>query len=138
MLLGENRKNISALVVDDNQDILDLFTELLALKNFKVVGKGQSGKEAVKLYNNLRPDITFLDVVMQDGDGVYALEKIRESDPDAIVIMVTSDLAPTTAERLEQLRASAIVYKPFDINDIVQVVKELLSETKVSQMKFFN
>lgn len=138
MSLGENRENISALVVDDNQDILALFTELLALKNFKVVGKGQSGKEAVELYNNLRPDITFLDVVMQDGDGVYALEKIRESNPNAIVIMVTSDLAPTTAARLEQLHASAIVYKPFDINDIVQVVKELLSETKVNQMKFFN
>jgi len=130
--------NISALVVDDNQDVLSLFIELLTLKNFKVVGRAHSGKEAVELFKNLKPDITFLDVVMQDGDGVYALEHIRESNPDAIVIMVTSDLAPTTAERLEQLRASAIVYKPFDINDIVKIVRGLTAEAKVDQMKFLS
>ncbi|MDE1763643.1 MAG: response regulator [Thaumarchaeota archaeon] len=136
--MGEKTEGISALVVDDNKEILALFIELLELKNFTVTGKAHSGKEAVVLYNSLRPDITFLDVVMPDGDGIYALEKIREVNPDAVVIMITSDLAPTTAERLEQLHASAVVYKPFDISEIVKIVKKLLSESEISQMKFFN
>src|SRR5574337_12436 len=131
ILLGESEK-IRVLVADDNHDILTLFSELLKLKNFEVVGKAQNGKEAVYMYNRLRPDIAFVDVVMPDGDGIYALEKIREINPDAIVIMVTSDLATTPSERLEQLHASAVVYKPFDINDILKVVKELFSKTNVS------
>ncbi|MGB9003384.1 MAG: response regulator [Nitrosotalea sp.] len=136
--MGEKEQSIKALAVDDNPDILTLFVELLQLKNFVVVGKGQSGQEAVELYRTLKPDITFLDVVMPNGDGIYALEKIREINPTAIVVMVTSDLAATTAERLEQLRASAIIHKPFDINDIVNVVKDLISETNANKMKFFN
>ena len=71
-------------------------------------------------------------------NGIVTPEKIREVDSNAVVIMITSDLAPTTAERLEQLRASAVVYKPFDINEIVKIVKKLLSESEISQMKFFN
>ncbi len=136
--MGEKEQIIKALAVDDNPDILTLFVELLQLKNFVVVGKGQNGQEAVELYRTLKPDITFLDVVMPNGDGIYALEKIREINPAAIVVMVTSDLAATTAERLEQLRASAIIHKPFDINDIVNVVKDLISETNANKMKFFN
>lgn len=136
--MGEKEQSIKALAVDDNPDILTLFVELLQLKNFVVVGKGQNGQEAVDLYRTLKPDITFLDVVMPNGDGIYALEKIREINPAAIVVMVTSDLAATTAERLEQLRASAVIHKPFDINDIVSVVKDLISETNANKMKFFN
>ena len=137
-MVGEKEQSIKALAVDDNPDILTLFVELLQLKNFVVVGKGQNGQEAVELYRTLKPDITFLDVVMPNGDGIYALEKIREINPTAIVIMVTSDLAATTAERLEQLRASAIIHKPFDINDIVNVVKDLVPEINANKMKFFN
>lgn len=138
VLVREQEQRIKALAVDDNPDILTLFVELLQLKNFTVIGKGQNGQEAVELYRTLKPDITFLDVVMPNGDGIYALEKIREINPAAIVVMVTSDLAATTAERLEQLRASAVIHKPFDINDIVNVVKDLISETNTSKMKFFN
>lgn len=138
ILVVEKEPSIKALAVDDNPDILTLFVELLQLKNFVVVGKGQNGQEAVELYRTLKPDITFLDVVMPNGDGVYALEKIREINPTAIVIMVTSDLAATTAQRLEQLRASAVIHKPFDINDVVNVVKDLVSETNSNKMKFFN
>ncbi|MGI0061111.1 MAG: response regulator [Nitrosotalea sp.] len=123
--MGSKEHSIKALAVDDNLEILTLFVELLQLKNFTVVGKGHNGQEAVELYRTLKPDITFLDVVMPNGDGIYALEKIREINPTAIVVMVTSDLAATTSERLEQLHASAIIHKPFDINDIVNVVKEL-------------
>ena len=126
------------IVADDNDDILNLFSELLTLKKFEVVGKAHNGKEAVDLYTQYRPEITFLDVVMPNGDGIYALEKIRQADPQAIVIMVTSDLAPTTSGRLKQLRASAIVYKPFDINDVIKIVEELESKTGTTQMKFFN
>ena len=138
MLLEQKEHGLKTLVVDDNQEILKLFIELLKLKNFTIVGKGHNGKEAVELYSSLRPDITFMDVVMPNGDGIYALERIREMNPDAIVIMVTSDISATTAERLEQLHASATIYKPFEINEIVRVVKDLMAKKGTAEMKFFN
>ncbi|HJU13077.1 MAG TPA: response regulator [Candidatus Nitrosotalea sp.] len=132
--MGHKERTLRVLVADDNDDILALFCELLKLNSFDVVGTAKSGREAVDLYALQNPDVTFLDVVMSDGDGIYALTKIRETSPDAIVIMVTSDLTPTTAQRLERCRASAVVYKPFDMTDIIKAVRKA-SSVKMSQVK---
>ncbi|MDE1813400.1 MAG: response regulator [Thaumarchaeota archaeon] len=136
--MEHNRRLKTALVVDDNPDVLSLFVELLELKNFQVVGTGRNGKEAVTQYEKLRPDITFLDVVMPNTDGLYALDLIREINPDAIVVMITTDLSRDTAKRLEDLKATAVVYKPFDINDLVKIVNEIESDTKSGKIRFFN
>ncbi|MDH2907387.1 MAG: response regulator [Candidatus Nitrosotalea sp.] len=136
--MEHDRKLKTVLVVDDNPDVLSLFVELLELKNFQVVGTGRNGKEAVAQYEKLRPDITFLDVVMPNTDGIYALDLIREINPDAIVVMITTDLSQDTAKRLEDLKATAVVYKPFDINDLVKIVGEIESDTKSGKIRFFN
>jgi len=134
-----NRQLKTAIVIDDNPDVLSLFVELLELKHFQVVGTGRNGKDAVAQYEKLRPDITFLDVVMPNTDGLYALDLIREMDPNAIVIMITTDLSQDTAKRLEDLKATAVVYKPFDINDLVKIVNEIESNTSSpDKIKFFN
>src|SRR5579872_1582321 len=136
--LEKNRQLKTAVVVDDNPDVLSLFVELLELKNFKVVGTGRNGKDAVAQYEKLKPDITFLDVVMPNTDGLYALDLIREINPTAIVIMITTDLSQETAKRLEDLRATAVVYKPFDINDLVKIVRNIESSTDTAKIRFFN
>ncbi len=131
----EMKKLKTVLVVDDNPDVSSLFVELLEIKKFQVVGTGRNGKEAVELYEKFRPDITFLDVIMPNTDGLYALSMIRKINPDAIVIMVTTDLSLDTSDRLEDLRANAIVYKPFDIDNLVKTVHEIESSID-HQIKF--
>jgi len=133
-----NRKLKTVLVVDDNSDVRSLLVELLELKNFQVVGTGRNGSDAVTLYGKLKPDITLLDVVMPDTDGLYALDHIREINSDAAVIMITTDLSQDTAKRLEDLRATAVVYKPFDINDLVKIIHDIESAAHAGQIKFFN
>ncbi len=128
----------TAIVIDDNPDVLTLFVELLKLKNFQVIGTGRDGKEAVELFKTLKPDITFLDVVMPSADGLYALDLIRETDPEAVVIMVTTDLTENTAKRLRDLKATAVVYKPFDINDIVKIVQDIESDASFGKIRFYN
>ena len=136
--MEKNRPLKTALVVDDNPDVLTLFVELLELKDFKVIGTGRNGRDAVELFEKLKPDITFLDVVMPNTDGLYALGKIREMNPDSVVIMVTTDLSKDTAKRLEDLKATAVIYKPFDINDLVKIVHDLESDTNIGKIRFFN
>jgi len=69
--------SIRAVVIDDDQDTLDLFCDLLATHDIHVVGKGYNGKEAVFLFQKLKPDVVFLDVSMPVYDGLYALEKLE-------------------------------------------------------------
>ena len=115
----------TAIVVDDDQDTVMLLAEFLQIKGIEVIGKGYDGLDAVSLCIKLRPKILFLDVMMPKYDGFYALEKIRETQSDVIIITVTADLTEDTAERLVSLGTSATIYKPYDIDNIMKILDKL-------------
>ena len=118
----------TAIVIDDDFDTGDVLEEYLEFKDIQILGKGLDGKDAVDLYKKYNPDIVFLDVMMPHYDGFYALEKIKQLNPDAHVIMVTGDLTTQTYNRLQLLKSSAIIYKPFDIDHMMDVIKQVLSD----------
>ena len=62
---------------------------------------------------------------MPKYDGIYALEKIREFDPNAKVIMVTADLSADTEEKMTQLNASAVIYKPYEIDRVLETIDKV-------------
>lgn len=122
------------IVVDDDRDTVEVFCEYLSIKDIQVLGKGFSGKDAVSLYKELKPEVVLLDVMMPDYDGFYGLRNIREYDPQAKVIMVTADLTSDTERKLKELNASAILYKPYEIDSVVSTIDkvskgEILLET---------
>ena len=123
-------KGITAIVIDDDIDTVAFLSELLEIKGINVIGKGYDGMEAVKMFMKLRPNIVFLDVTMKDHDGFFTLEKIRKIQPDAIVILITGDLSSDTKKRLNKLDASAIIYKPYDINEVMHKTNELILKLK--------
>jgi len=123
-------KQITAIVVDDDIDTLDVFCEYLELNQFRIVGKAYNGEKVVELYSKFKPDVVFLDVMMDNYNGIYALEQIRNVYPDATVIMVTADLTKDTSEKLERLQASAVIYKPFDINNVIDIVQNIVGSQK--------
>ena len=116
---------ITAIVIDDDLDTVELFCEYLEIKGIHVLGKGYDGREAVELYQKLKPQIVFLDIMMPHYDGFYAAEEIRKVDPNAKIIMITADLTSDTSHRLEELRVPAI-YKPYEFDDIMTTVSKLM------------
>ena len=120
-----------AIVIDDDIDTVDVFCEYLEIQEVTVIGKGYNGKDAVELYQKFRPDIVFLDSMMPDYDGCYALEKIMQIDRKSKVVMVTADMTADTEQKLTELNATAIVYKPFDINRIMEVIGKLVEGEKL-------
>jgi len=121
---------IRAIVIDDDLDTVDVFSEYLEMKSVQVVAKGYNGNEAVNLYRKWKPDVVFLDVMMPQYDGFYALEHIRRINSDVIIIMVTADLTIETENKLRALDASAIIYKPFDIDQVMKTVDSFLFREK--------
>jgi two-component system chemotaxis response regulator CheY len=134
--IDENTDNgITAIVIDDDVDTVAFLCELLKMKGINVIGKGYDGMEAVKLFVKLRPTIVFLDVTMNDHDGFFSLEKIRKIEPDAIVILITGDLSEDTQKRLIELDASSIIYKPYDINEVIRQTNGLIIKLKQELMQ---
>jgi CheY-like chemotaxis protein len=119
----------SVIVVDDNEDIVHSMSELLELYGIEVLGKGYDGLEGVKLFSELCPDAVLLDLMMPKYDGIYALKKIRELDPSSKVLIITGGSPAQTGKDLESLEPTKIMFKPIDVNDLVEI---LLMETNNS------
>lgn len=113
---------VNCIVVDDDQDSLDLFCELLDLFGVNVIARGKNGKEAERLYNEHRPDVIFIDLMMPKYDGFYAIEKITHLDSNAKIVIVTGDLKAGEAHLLDTYDVEAVIYKPFDVEDLKRVI----------------
>ena len=116
------QKNATAIVIDDDPDAVELFSDYLESKGVKVVGKGNDGQEGFELFEKLNPEIVFLDVIMPKYDGFYTLKKIREVNSKVKVIMVTGDFSAETKKKLKQLKATEIIYKPYDGKSIDKLI----------------
>ena len=116
---------IRAIVVDDDKETVSLFSEILSTNNIEVVGKGYNGQEAAFLYQKLKPDVVFLDIIMPVYDGIYGLSKIRGMNPDAVVIITTNQMTINAQIALNKLRPSAIIKEPIDVNEIMKTVNQL-------------
>ena len=111
---------IRAVVIDDEKDTLDLFCNLLTSHEIKIVGKGYTAEEALFLFQKLKPDVIFLDVSMPVHDGLYALEKIRELNPNAVVFLIVEKMTLNTEMKMNRLNPSAVFREPLDVNEIIR------------------
>lgn len=116
-----NPQEITAVVVDDEEDTLDSICQTLEIGGITVVGKGYDGEQAYQLYKTLTPDVIILDMNMPNYDGGYALEKITQDYPNAKIIVVTA----FTDYTFEKVKAAAIITKPYDFEPFLDTVKKV-------------
>lgn len=87
--LGRMNERITAIIVDDHEVVLVGLRMILERGGIEVIGECRSGREAVWLASQKRPDVVVMDILMPDIDGLEALQQIREAAPETHVIMTT-------------------------------------------------
>jgi NarL family two-component system response regulator LiaR len=84
-------KDIRVLIVDDHPIVREGLRGVLSREpGLEVVGEAANGFEAVEKARSLRPDLILLDLMMPRKDGLAALGEIKQDDPDACVLILTS------------------------------------------------
>ena len=113
------------LVVDDALLMRKMIRDVAVEAGWEVAGEAADGAAAVALYQQLRPDLVTMDVVMPEMGGLEALRAIRAVDPDARVVMVTALDQKQTL--MESIRDGAIdfIVKPFDRGRIASLLDKL-------------
>jgi len=122
-------ENPTAIVIEDDENMLTVFTEWIRMSGISVLATGTDGRDAVELFDELKPDVTIVDLMMPEYDGFYAIEGIRKIDPNAKILVLTADVTEKTKKRLDQLDSVSLMYKPYDLDDVVHEIKRLVSET---------
>lgn len=110
------------LVVDDEQEIRNLFHRYLGKQGYIVLLAG-SIQEEIKILESKIPDLIFLDINLPDGNGLKELSKLKpHRDTCKVVIMSAFD---QTGERKEAIASGAIDFlsKPFSLERLNQVLK---------------
>ncbi len=109
------------LVVDDEAGIRNLLKRFFEAKGYQTILAG-SGEEALALLEKEKPSLVLLDVSMPGMDGIQALKKIRDIDPNVGVVMITGLNDEHIAKRATEMGAYAYVVKPFDMKYLELVV----------------
>jgi DNA-binding NarL/FixJ family response regulator len=91
-----------------------------------IVGVAANGEEAVKLANELRPDVILMDLRMPVMDGLEATRRIRETHPSTQILLLTGTDAPIEAD-VAAAGATAFLRKESGVEEIRQVFFEVAS-----------
>ncbi|MCP8467520.1 response regulator [Pseudomonas sp. ZM23] len=117
----------SVLVVDDHPMILLAVRSILERNGYEVVGEAENGVEALVKHRELEPDLVILDVRIPKLQGIEVIRRITASGLGTKVLVLSSMPAEILAKRCEMAGASAFVCKKSGLQDLLQGVKSTLS-----------
>ncbi len=115
----------SILVVEDNDDLLLLLRLILESAGYQVKTV-DNGTDALAHIEQHKPQLILMDIMMPEISGLQVARKIKEqSDYKALPILLVSAVDRLEDEQLLKSKADGIIYKPFDLDDLVSRVAQL-------------
>lgn len=115
------------LVVDDAAFMRRMVIDVLQTGGHEIVGEAANGNEALARFQELRPDVTTLDITMPEKDGLATLRELVEIDPDARVVICSA--LGQESKVLDAVKAGAkdFVVKPFDQDRLLGAVAKAVA-----------
>jgi two-component system response regulator (stage 0 sporulation protein F) len=123
---------INILIVDDDQGIRSFFKRYLDMLGL-ISSEAENGYKAVELVKEQKFDLLFIDVRMPGMNGLDTFRAVRQIDTKAVVVMMTGYAVDDILEETKKFGAYDILRKPFDINqikEVIDVVTKMKSEEK--------
>ncbi|NOZ25820.1 MAG: response regulator [Nitrospirae bacterium] len=123
------------LIIDDEKLLRWSLQQIFAKENYSVI-TAEKGMEGLTLFGETRPDITLLDIHLPDVSGMTVLERIKEMDEDAIVVMIVAYGDIQTAVRSVRMGAYDFIEKPFNLDKLnILIGKALETVTLRRELK---
>jgi DNA-binding NarL/FixJ family response regulator len=112
------------MIVDDHPVTRDgLRAALGTAEDVEIVGEASSGEEAVKVVNEVEPDVVFMDVRMPGMNGIEATRAIRQGNPDTRVILFTVDESRASIAEAIQAGVSGYLLKDVGVDELVSAAR---------------
>lgn len=118
----------TVMIVDDSMFMRKMLRDILTEEGYLIVAEASDGEEAVARYQEHRPDLTTLDIVMPNKTGIEALQEIMALDPGARVVMCSAIGQESLTKAATQAGAKAFILKPFNPELVARVLKEVAEE----------
>ena len=117
----------TVLVCDDAVFMRTMVSDILSQAGFTVVGEAENGKQAVEKYQQLKPDLVMMDIIMPEMGGIEAVKKITQLDPGARILMCSAMGQQALVQEALQAGARDFVVKPFQPSRVLEAVQRVLA-----------
>ena len=118
--------NAKVLIIDDSSLTRRSLRNILESAGWNVV-EAEDGLTGLERYFIEKPQVVMLDLVMRGMYGLDVLQKLRELDDDARIVIVSADVQASSHELAVQAGAKAFVNKPFDKGEILAALDTALA-----------
>lgn len=119
------QEKIRVLIVDDIAETRDNIRRMLQFDNqIEVIGAAQSGREAVSLAGQTKPDVVLMDINMPDMDGITATETVRRTCPTTQVVILSVQSDPSYMRRAMLAGARDFLTKPPMIDELISAIRQ--------------
>jgi len=115
------------LVIDDEESIRKSLAAVLEEKGY-IVDTAENGKEAIERSKTRPYNLALIDIRLPDMDGVQLLTGMKETIPKTVKIIITGYPSLENAIEAVNKGADAYIIKPFDMNKLLDMIKEHLKK----------
>ncbi|MBR2289743.1 MAG: sporulation transcription factor Spo0A [Clostridia bacterium] len=124
-------EKIKIMIADDNLEFVSTFVNFLEeQEDMEVVATAKDGLEAFDKITTMKPDIALLDVIMPHLDGIGVLEKLNQEGIMPTCIMLSAVGQDSITKKALAMGASYYMVKPFELDVLVQRIRELKNITR--------
>ncbi len=116
------------LIADDASFMRQMIREIIEMEDYEVVAEAIDGVQAVELYQERRPELVTMDIVMPKRSGIDALKGILELDADARVVMCSALGQETLVMESLQAGAKDFIVKPFKPDSVLSTLKKVMEK----------
>ena len=120
-----NKKNIKVMIVDDHPMVrqgLAMFVS--GCEDMQLVAEATNEASAIELYHEFLPDIVLMDMVIPDTDGATIIRKIRQGNPEAAIIALTSYGDEHIIESALRAGARGFLYKDISVDELANAIRQ--------------
>ncbi|NMC54275.1 MAG: response regulator transcription factor [Chloroflexi bacterium] len=119
-------EKIQLLIADDHRVVREGLKAFIApTPGLEIIGEASNGAEAVELASRLKPDVVLLDLMMSGMDGIEATQQIRQNNPNARVVIITSFMEEDRVIHAVKAGAAGYLLKDSSPLEIENAIREV-------------
>ena len=119
---------LRVMVVDDALFMRNILKDIFVRHGYEVVAEADNGETAPQIYQESKPDLVTMDIVMPKKSGIEALQEIMAADPEAHVIMVSALGQDTLVLEAVEAGARDFIVKPFKEDKVLETVRRVVGQ----------
>jgi two-component system OmpR family response regulator len=127
---------VNTLIVDDDKAVRDTLSSILESEGY-LVKTAENGKKALHICDKSSFDVALIDVELPDIKGTELLHRLKEKQPKMVRIIITGHPSIENAAKSVNEKADGYVMKPFNVPELLGMIKKLVDEKTNAYVKMF-